>query len=29
VGCDCGGGWRWEGRGDSLILYGCHTGPPR
>lgn len=20
VGCDCGGGWRWEGRGDRLIL---------
>lgn len=25
VGCDCGGGWRWFGRGDRLVV--CHTRP--
>jgi tRNA(Ile)-lysidine synthetase-like protein len=28
VGCDCGAGWRWEGRGDRLLLLRRRDASP-
>ncbi len=28
VGCDCGGGWRWETRGGELVLARRRRSPP-